>query len=49
MTVRTRHVGGSRRPQDESTQGERTQSFPCIIRCEKVGFRMQKYRNGGQL
>jgi hypothetical protein len=28
---------------------ESTQSFPCIIRCETFRFRLQKYRNGGQL
>jgi hypothetical protein len=42
-------VGGRGRPQDDSTEGERTQSFPCIIRCETVRFRLLKYRNGGQL
>jgi hypothetical protein len=42
-------VGGRGRPQGDSTEGERTQSFPCIIRCETVRFRLQKYRNGGQL
>jgi hypothetical protein len=49
MTVTSRHVGGRGRPQDVSTWGERTQSFPCIIRRETVTFRLQKYRNGGQL
>jgi hypothetical protein len=49
LTVRSKHVGGRRRPQDDSTEGERTQSFPCTIRCETVRFRLQKYRNGGQL
>jgi hypothetical protein len=48
-TVRSRHVGGRGRPQDDGIEGERTQSFPCIIRCETVSFRMQKNRNGGQL
>jgi hypothetical protein len=49
MTVRTRHVGGRGRPKDDSTQGEKTQPLPCIIRREIVTFRLQKYRNGGQL
>jgi hypothetical protein len=42
-------VGGRGRPKDDSTEGEKTQPFPCIIRCETVRFRLQKYRNGGQL
>jgi hypothetical protein len=43
------HVGGRGRPKDDSTEGEKTQSLPCIIRCETFRFRLQKYRNGGQL
>jgi hypothetical protein len=42
-------VGGRGRPKDDSTEGEKTQPFPCIIRCETVRFRLQKNRNGGQL
>jgi hypothetical protein len=42
-------MGGRGRLQDDSTEGGRTQSFPCIIRCETVRFRPQKCRNGGQL
>jgi hypothetical protein len=34
LTVTSRHMGGRVRPQDNSTEGERTQSFPCIIRYE---------------
>jgi hypothetical protein len=49
LSVITRHVGGRGRPKDDSTEGEKTQSFPCIIRCETVRFRLQKYRNGGKL
>jgi hypothetical protein len=49
LTVRRRHVGRSGRPQDDSTEGQRTQSFPCTVRCETLRFRLQKYRNGGQL
>jgi hypothetical protein len=49
LTVRSRHVGGRGRPQNDSTQGERTQSFSCIIRYGTVRFRLQKYRNRGQL
>jgi hypothetical protein len=46
--LQVRHVGGRGRQQDDSIWGERTQYFPCIIRCENR-FRLQKYRNGGQL
>jgi hypothetical protein len=46
--VTSRLVGGRGRPQGDSTWGERTQSFPCIIRCENTS-RLQKYRNGGHL
>jgi hypothetical protein len=49
LAVRSRNVGGRVRLQGNSTWGERTQSFPCTIRCETVRFRLQKYRNGGQL
>jgi hypothetical protein len=42
-------VGGRGRPKNDSTEGEKTQSFPCIMRCETVTFRLQKYRNGRQL
>jgi hypothetical protein len=48
LTVTSRHVGGRGRPQGDSTWWERTQPFPCTIRCENR-FRLQKYRNGGQL
>jgi hypothetical protein len=40
LTVTSRQVGGRRKLQDDSTWGERTQSFPCIIRCETVTFRL---------
>jgi hypothetical protein len=49
LTIRSRHVGGRGRPKDDSTEGEKTQSFACIIRCEAVWFRLQKNRNGRQL
>jgi hypothetical protein len=32
LTVISRHVGGRGRPQDDSTYGQRTQSFRCNIR-----------------
>jgi hypothetical protein len=35
-------VGGRGRPKDDSTEGEKTQSFPCSIRCETVRFRPQR-------
>jgi hypothetical protein len=41
-------VGGRGRPKDDSTEGEKTQSFPCMITMWNR-FRQQKYRNGGQL
>jgi hypothetical protein len=34
LTVTSRHMGRRGRPQGDNTLGERTQSFPCIIRCE---------------
>jgi hypothetical protein len=37
------------RPKDDSTEGQKTQSFPYTIRCETVRFRLHKYGNGGQL
>jgi hypothetical protein len=49
FTDRYRYTRGRQeRPKDDSTKGEKTQSSPCIIRCETVTFRLQKYRNGGQ-
>jgi hypothetical protein len=31
VDLRSRQVGGTGRPQDDSTEGERTQSFPFIL------------------
>jgi hypothetical protein len=50
FTDRYRHTRGRQeRPKDDSTEGVKTESFPCIIRYETVRFRLQKYRNGWQL
>jgi hypothetical protein len=46
LELDTWEAGGDRKT---IAHRERTQSFPCIIRCETVRFRLQKYRNGGQL
>jgi hypothetical protein len=47
LTVRTRHVGDRGRPKDDSTEGEKT--IICLYYTTWNRFRLQKYRNGGQL
>jgi hypothetical protein len=47
LTVRTRHVGGRGRPKDDSTEGEKT--IISLYYTMWNRFRLQKYRNGGQL
>jgi hypothetical protein len=37
------------RQREREGGGEHNECFPCIIRCETVRFRLQKYHNGGQL
>jgi hypothetical protein len=38
-------VGGRGRTKDDSTKGEKTQSFPCTIRCETARFRLHRYEH----